>query len=169
MPRTSFPFAPGALSLLTILLTIAGGCAQDPEEVGSNCGDESGCVRVETPLQVIDAVDILMVIDSSGSLREEAEGLKSQLPRLLNAIVTGVDEEASFPPASSVHVAVASSDLGTGGDLPDCEGVGDDGIFIRPGRAELSCGDWAASWALFIGYSLLVLILLIDYSLSKLP
>jgi hypothetical protein len=122
------------------LLLVLGGCTQQPERVASNCEQSEGCAETEVPLDRIDAVDILLVVDSSGSIASEAELLKAQLPRMLNAIVTGSDEDMSFPPASSVHVAVTTSDLGVGvPDIEKCEGLGDDGVFIQPGQAELNC------------------------------
>jgi hypothetical protein len=115
-------------------------CNQEPKLVASNCEREDGCVRQEQPLERIEEVDILIVIDTSGSIEEELEAIRAQLPRMLNAIVSGADGEASFPPASSVHVAVATSDMGLSGVYIDkCEGLGDDGIFVEAQEGELAC------------------------------
>lgn len=113
----------------------------EPAEVASNCEADKSCVESkQNALAQIDKVDILVVIDSSGSINEEAESLKAELPRMMNAMINGSDEDTSFPPASSVHVAVVTSDLGAGGEnLSGCEGVGDDGIFLRPGEVGVTC------------------------------
>jgi hypothetical protein len=123
------------------LLALAACKQQDPEVVASNCDQEGSCVPEEQALERIEEVDILLVIDSSGSIEGESEALKAQLPRMLNAIVTGSDQDTSFPPASSVHVAVATSDMGLVGiqGIEKCEGAGDDGIFLQPGVAGVTC------------------------------
>jgi hypothetical protein len=117
------------------------GCKQDAAMVASNCEKTHSCEQVQEPLQKIDSVDILLVVDTSGSVSEEGEELRAELPRLLNAIVNGSDEDGSFPPVSSVHVAVATSDMGADqlDSIDQCQGLGDDGVFVRPGQNELSC------------------------------
>ena len=114
------------------LVVALAGCAQKPELVASNCEKGEHCTSALTK---IDKVDILLVVDDSASMAGKREELKQQLPRLLNAIVSGEGEEQSFPPASSVHVAVTTSNMGVGGALiPSCEGVGNDGVFVKPGE-----------------------------------
>jgi hypothetical protein len=112
-----------------------------PEPIASNCKDPKGCIAKPQPLERIDAVDILMVIDNSASLQNKLDGLKRELPRMLNAVVGGKDGGTTFPAAASVHMAVATSDMGALGvsEIDRCAGSGDDGIFIRPNDAELSC------------------------------
>ena len=111
-----------------------------PSLVASNCDQATGCVQKEA-LQ-IDAVDILLVIDDSNSVVGKANELKAQLPRMLKAITTGRDGDVSFPPARSVHVAVTTSDMGTGSEenaFTTCSAEGRDGMFVRPGEVGLTC------------------------------
>lgn len=131
-------------------LFVLGACQQsDSVEVASNCAETESCVKKEPQaVKRIDAVDILLVIDSSGSIAQEADALKAELPRMINAVVTGSDEDTVFPPASSVHVAVVTSDMGAAvvasnmgapEDRGGCEGLGDDGTFLRPGEVGVTC------------------------------
>jgi hypothetical protein len=139
-PRSRPPML--ARTFLLALALAATACTnEDPEPIASNCEDPDGCLATPQPLEKIDAVDILLVVDNSGSAADDLEAFKQQLPRLLNALVTGSGEDASFPPAASVHVGVVTSDMGLAGvpDIEKCVGLGDDGIFVRPNDAELSC------------------------------
>lgn len=137
---------------LGALLALAA-CKQDAELVASNCVQEGSCVEEEQALEKIEEVDILLVIDSSASMESETEALKAQLPRMLNAIVSGSDGDTDFPPASSVHIAVTTSDMGVGGNegLELCYGVGDDGIFVQPGQGEVSCATELEGYVPFQG------------------
>jgi len=127
---------------LALCIAPAACSSENPEPIASNCDDEDGCMSTPQPLERIDAVDILMVIDNSASLQPKLDGLKRELPRMLNAIVGGGENgEPGFPAAASVHMAVATSDMGALGvsDIHMCEGRGEDGIFVRPNDVELSC------------------------------
>jgi hypothetical protein len=115
-------------------------CAQDPKLVASNCKGAKDCTKTAQPLRKIDKVDILLVVDDSVSMTDKRAALKMQLPRLLTAITTGADGDMSFPPAASVHVAVATTDMGAHQDhIMGCQGAGDDGVFITPGEAGVTC------------------------------
>lgn len=72
-------------------------------------------------------VDVLFVVDNSGSMREEQDALRVQMPRLVNALLSGVGSDGTqFTPVSDLHMGVVSTDLG----LPNV-----------PDRASLGCGD----------------------------
>jgi len=72
-------------------------------------------------------VDVLFVVDNSGSMREEQAALSVQMPRLVNALVSGVASDGTqFVPVSDLHIGVVSTDMG----LPDV-----------PDRINLGCGD----------------------------
>ncbi|HKP61555.1 MAG TPA: hypothetical protein VJV78_32720 [Polyangiales bacterium] len=127
-------------------------CAPEPALVASNCDDPEGCSGQALKL---DAVDILLVVDDSGSIASSVKALKQQLPRLLNAITSGEGEGTSFPPAQSVHVAVTTTDMGIGErDDPTslgCDVAGQDGVFIKPGERKLSCEVQHPSYLSFDG------------------
>ncbi len=86
-----------------------------------------------------DELDLLFVIDNSGSVWEQQASLAEQLPRMVTALGTGdldSDGERDFEPPRSVHVGVVTSDMGVGGfDIPTCEEaeLGDDAILLDAG------------------------------------
>jgi hypothetical protein len=135
-----------------VLVAALSGCAQKPALVAANCDEGKNCTKSAQPLTQIDKVDILLVVDNSGSISGKQKELKRELPRLLNAIVTGKGEDLTFPPASSVHVAVTTSDMGIGGaeDL-GCWGLGDDGVFVKPDEASVSCDVMHPGYLTFEG------------------
>ncbi len=111
----------------------------------------------------VEAVDILFVVDNSGSMAEEQQRLRDQLPRLITILTTGdmnpedgITIAEDFPPAKNLHLGVVSTDMGLPGIQvsPDpegkCGGFGDDGLFqhvqFDPG---LSC---QASYPSFLSY-----------------
>jgi hypothetical protein len=120
-------------------LAALAGCTAEPAVVASNCDDGDKCVSREA--LKIDAVDILLVIDDSASTAQLNSRLKSELPSLLNAITMGDADDGKFPPATSVHVAVTTTDLGSGEGttISGCEGWGRDGTFVKPNEYGLTC------------------------------
>ena len=90
--------------------------------------------KVETkqiPVNVNRKVDILFVIDNSGSMKEEQDSLTanfSNFINVLNSIPGGLPD---------VHIGIVSSDMGTanGGSAGGCSGNGDNGIFKTGGVA----------------------------------
>ncbi|MBW1832501.1 MAG: hypothetical protein JRJ10_12540, partial [Deltaproteobacteria bacterium] len=62
------------------------------------------------------ALDLLIVIDDSPSMRDEQEKLQEQVPRLVNLLLTGgeadPDAVGTFPAIESLHVAIITPDLG---------------------------------------------------------
>lgn len=75
----------------------------------------------------VDKVDLLFVVDNSGSMREEQASLREQMPRMIETLMRGETADGTrFTPVSDLHLGVVSTDMG----LP---GV--------PGRANLGCGD----------------------------
>ena len=76
-------------------------------------------------------IDILFVIDNSGSMKEEQDNLRRNFPsftRALKALPQGLP---------NVHIAVVSSSMGAGrfAGVPGCPVGGDSGIFQSAGRA----------------------------------
>lgn len=85
-------------------------------------------------------VDMLFVIDSSGSMSEEQRALAREFPRMVRMLATGdVDEDGTpeFEPVTDLRVAVTTTELPTGEfEIPGCTPSrldGDDGILRRHG------------------------------------
>jgi hypothetical protein len=92
--------------------------AAAPEEDGGAAAvtpEPDGPVSCRTP-----DVDLLFVIDNSGSMAEEQQKLALKLPELLGILATGnhdgkrsvEGEPTDFTPAQTLHVGVISTDLG---------------------------------------------------------
>jgi hypothetical protein len=83
--------------------------------VDATAGDGDGPVSCRTP-----DVDMLFVIDNSGSMAEEQKKLARTLPQLLGILATGNHDgkrraagvPTDFVPARTMHVGVVSTDLG---------------------------------------------------------
>ena len=62
------------------------------------------------------ALDLLIIIDDSLSMREEQAKLAEQVPRLVNLLLTGGEADPDavepFPPVQSLHVGIITPDLG---------------------------------------------------------
>lgn len=108
-------------------------------------GDEGGTV---TPGRV----DLLFVVDNSGSMIEEQRMLAANFPLVLDALfappadpVTG---EPAYPPVESLHVGVISSDMGTGAFVvPTCGGNDDGRLLHAPSTSVTGC---AASYPAYL-------------------
>jgi hypothetical protein len=149
-------------SLLLMTSTLVSACAgASSVSTPADCAQGAVCGS-QQPLH-IDAVDILLVVDDSASMLPEANALKAELPRLVNAIISGHDAVMTFPAASSVHVGVVTTDMGAGAGAPDddrraappcdraagdcssvqrspyCSVAGDDGVLVQPGAAGVTC------------------------------
>ncbi|MFT3923301.1 MAG: hypothetical protein QM778_12275 [Myxococcales bacterium] len=92
-------------------------------------------------------LDLLFVIDNSGSMAQEQLKLAEQIPGLLRSLTMGQAADGStFMPMRDIHVGVVTSDMGLSGSQlqlpPSCLGFGDDGV-LRKGGA--SCSSAAPS------------------------
>ena len=104
-------------------------------------------VQIDTNLDPCAAtdVDMLFMIDNSGSMREEQENLIRELPRMVHALTTGDrddDGTVDFAPVRSLHVGFITSDMGSGNqtDVRTCDpGIGDDGLLRRISTSEAPC------------------------------
>ncbi|HRC55631.1 MAG TPA: VWA domain-containing protein [Kofleriaceae bacterium] len=83
----------------------------------------------DIPVTVNRDLDLLFVIDNSGSMGEEQDSLKANFPKFINVLNT---IQGGLPNA---HIAVVNSDMGTlGGPRQGtpgdsgCDGNGDDGV-----------------------------------------
>lgn len=132
----------------------------------------------------ISKVDLLFVIDDSGSMATEQVKLANELPRLVQVLTTGDrnagranagNPDAMFTPVSSLHLGVVSSNMG-GIDKPDpnnalvarCGGLGDDGKLLR--STEVAVNGVRATNALqFPGYGNGDVVLAPDPSCAGIP
>jgi len=81
-------------------------------------------------------VDILVVVDNSGSMAQEQDMLKEAFPNLIRELLNPPIDPATgtrdYPPVKDLHIGVVSTDLGVAGySVPSCEKnplVGDDAI-----------------------------------------
>ncbi len=77
----------------------------------------------EVPVQINRNLDILFVIDNSGSMREEQASLVANFNRFINVLS---NIEGGLP---NVHIGVVSTDIGAGPyGIMGCTGNGDNGI-----------------------------------------
>jgi hypothetical protein len=98
----------------------------------------------------VDQVDLLFVIDNSGSMASEQQRLGQLLPNLVRVLTTGdktppedgseptmeernANPDRFFTPVRSLHIGVVTSNMGgideppTSGAISSCRGAGDDG------------------------------------------
>lgn len=103
-------------------------------------------------------LDLLFVIDNSGSMRPEQLALRDQFPRLVNALTTGrTVRGSSFPAVKDMHLGVVSADMGLAGianTFPGCNtqrhiNGGDDGVLQHPSNTGPGC---AASYPPFLSF-----------------
>jgi hypothetical protein len=137
MTRASISTQVLAAALLFLL-----GCTAS-QRVGSDCPEEGPCIEsaitddegelpsAPTRGGEIDKVDILFVVDDSGSMKEEQDLFAAQLPRLLSTLRSGDSDGAGNPEfrgVSDVHVGVVSTDMGLPGieGIEKCQELGDD-------------------------------------------
>lgn len=103
----------------------SGASSSAPTEVVSPSGNRENVAEIHSAN--VDKLDVLFVVDNSGSMREEQEALRLQFPRFLAALTRGERADGSlFAPARDLHLGVVSTDLG----LPNV-----------PDRNALGCGD----------------------------
>jgi hypothetical protein len=91
----------------------------------------------------VDSVDLLFVVDNSASMRDEQASLSAQFPRLIAMLTSGDlndDGVVDFPPVQSLHLGVASTDLGLPGidGIPNCQGLGDEGRLLNAASPDVA-------------------------------
>jgi hypothetical protein len=99
------------------------------------------------PLLPVDNVDLLFMIDNSGSMAEEQASLGFELPRLVRVLASG-DRTGDGPtpddfrPVTNLHVGVVTSDLGVANfNVPTCTRApqfGDDGLLRTIGASTIA-------------------------------
>ena len=109
-------------------------------------------VVAEIAVTNIDKVDLLFMVDNSGSMSQEQSALREQFPKLISVLASGDPGmgKEKFPPAKDLHLGVVSSDLGLVGisDIDKCVGLGNDGIMQNEPRLQ-GC---KASYPRFLSY-----------------
>lgn len=98
----------------------------------------------------VEEVDLLFMIDNSGSMTEEQASLATEIPRLITVLASGMNGDETFPPVNSLRVGVISSDLGTGPAGACGSMFGDDGVLLTTGNtANPSCMATYPTWLEF--------------------
>ena len=146
--------------------TLCGAVCVNLERDESNCGScgnpcapgeacSSGACCRRSSVSVTD-LDVLLMVDNSNSMTEEQVSFARELPRFVTVLASGDlngDGAVDFPPPSSVHFGVVSSDMGTGGfAVPTCTepNFGDDGILRTEGNTAIA--GCMSSYPSFIEY-----------------
>jgi hypothetical protein len=120
-------------------------------------GTTSGCTDGNCCRRATGQLDLLFVVDNSGSMAEEQASLAEQLPRLVRAVVTGDtngDGVQDFPAVADLHVGVVTVDMGVGGfSVPTCMTspmYGDDGLLRTAGSTAIA--GCLATYPNFLAY-----------------
>jgi hypothetical protein len=144
-----------AMALLG-LAALSSGCL-DRELKALNPCLVSGVAR-KVAVTNVDFVDLLFVVDNSGSMRQEQGSLKAQFPKLITTLTTGRKSNGdSFPPVKDMHLGVVSTDMGLAGianNFPGCNtqrhiNGGDDGVLLHPGNTGTGCAAMYPQWLSF--------------------
>ncbi len=99
-------------------------------------------------------IDVVVVVDNTGSMTEEQLALKESFPGLVRGLLTGTREvggEVLFDP-TSVHIGVLTTDLGAEVDLPTCEEPGDNGVFVNSYRDRFPPPECEPSYPRFLSF-----------------
>jgi hypothetical protein len=129
-----------ALAILWLgACAVPGEDAAMPEDPSSRFVPELPTAEKRLEIDAIDKIDVLFVVDSSGSMKEEQQALAQQFPVVARALATGDvdgDGAADFPPPRDVQFGVVSTDMGLPGisGIDKCEGVGADGLLVPASR-----------------------------------
>ncbi|MCE9577336.1 MAG: hypothetical protein K8W52_29575 [Deltaproteobacteria bacterium] len=116
-------------ALITAVLATLTGCPD--RELAKLDPSADKAETKEIPVTLNDNVDILFVVDNSGSMKEEQTSLAANFPRFIQKLATLPN---GLP---SVHIGVVSTDVGTGNN-DICNGVGDDGQLQTNGCGGIS-------------------------------
>src|SRR5262245_66045733 len=108
------------LSVLSIGLVLAG-CEDPTGQVGDKgqeltvlCRRGGDCGKV---MHAANKLDLLLVVDNSFSMEQEQAALAAELPRMMNARLTGdIDGDGTreAAPVYAIHVGLVATDMGIG-------------------------------------------------------
>jgi hypothetical protein len=144
-----------AMALLG-MAALSSGCL-DRELKALNPCLVSGVAR-KVAVTNVDFVDLLFVVDNSGSMRQEQGALREQFPPLITTLATGRKSDGeTFPPVKDMHLGVVSTDMGLAGianNFPGCNtqrhiNGGDDGVLLHPGNTGPNCAATYPQWLSF--------------------
>lgn len=113
--RTSVVSRVSLGSLLLLALGISG-CME--RELAPIDPKTSRFLKMEVGGDAVTAVDLLLVIDSSGSMEEEQESLRREIPQLVRDLTDPPLDERGvrrWNPVESIRVAIVDTNLGTSG------------------------------------------------------
>jgi hypothetical protein len=154
-----------ALGVIGTLGATALGCLERP--LAAVIPVTQSGISEEVRNESVDKVDLLLVVDNSGSMRDNQANIMAQFGPLIDLLVNppcisrmnpmaaehacmagNADDVPKYPAVKDLHVGVVSSDLGTpGSTVPGCDDSdrGDDGLLnpIRNGPALQSHLPWA--------------------------
>lgn len=99
-------------------------------------------------------LDLLFMVDDSGSMREEQAALVREMPRLIDVLTSGDldgDGTQDFPAVRDLHIGVVSSDMGTPGitSIVGCNASDEGALQNTPALGVSGC---AASYPRFLSY-----------------
>jgi hypothetical protein len=92
-----------------LVVVVVGGCFSPPVEAPKTAVEQATTVPTNTKIK--EEVDLLFVIDDSGSMAPKQEALKSRFPTLINVL----EDFAMKGHEASYHIGVVTSDLGAPG------------------------------------------------------
>ncbi len=119
------------LALVISAVCLMPSCSQDELPIGDD--PKYSVVNDMLPEEIVD-VDLLFVIDNSGSMAEEQESLALWAHDALFGVLE-LDDDVLL----NLHVAVVTTDMGAGPfGISSCEGTGDGGVF-NDVPAQASC------------------------------
>jgi hypothetical protein len=142
--------------VLGLAAALSSGCL-DRELKALNPCLVSGVAR-KVAVTNVDFVDLLFVVDNSGSMRQEQGALREQFPRLIQTLTSGKKTSGeTFPPVKDLHLGVVSTDMGLAGinnNFPGCNtqrhiNGGDDGVLLHPGNTGPGCAAMYPQWLSF--------------------
>jgi hypothetical protein len=139
---------PAAVCLALAALVAATGCF-DRDLTGVDPGTTTGVTVNIEQLGVV-RVDLVVLVDNSGSMEQEQDALIARFPELISELIDpAIDPETGrpvHPPVEDLNLGVISSDMGVAGrtDVGTCQAnplVGDDGCFRTiPSTVAPGCG-----------------------------
>ena len=140
---------------VTCFLWLLAGCLERP---GTPIGPEVGFgQQVSIDPGGVNAIDILFVIDNSGSMYQEQENLAVQIPALVRDLASPPDRDGDGAPdwaaAESLRIAIANTDTGIGSVVipgSRCMPGGDGGV-LHGGVFEWNTGDDPDAFAAAVG------------------